>query len=400
MATAVGLVKDKPIELITDIPEQLPFVQGDNIRIRQVLLNLVSNAAKFTEQGHIGVSARTIRRGNRSEVVIAVFDTGPGIDQADQERIFEPFSQVDASPTRKTGGTGLGLSISRHLVELHGGVIWVESIPGEGSTFAFTLPFDPELQFTRSSTPIIMGIDHDPPALLQYRESLEAKGYRFHSLSRPDQATEVLRTLQPQAVVIDLLEEDMLLWKLLADLAAEIAQNPIPLLITELFEAKDHGLILPIQFWLPSSASEEMICASFACLPSSSAKPTVLAIEPEMENWARLRDAVESQDCAQLEQIESLDELKSRLDDGDPDGILIDLRSPDDFVYAIIAYLGEIGSALKFPALGILPESINEDNLAALQEITSSFKDNSYREREEHLHSLVQIITELLPHDV
>ncbi len=144
MSTAVGLVKDKPIELSVDVPSDLPKVYGDSIRIRQVLLNLVSNAAKFTAEGQIGVSARPIEGIGQKEVVIAVFDTGPGIEPSDQSKIFEPFSQVDASPTRKTGGTGLGLSICRHLVELHGGQIWVESTPGEGSTFAFTIPYQSE----------------------------------------------------------------------------------------------------------------------------------------------------------------------------------------------------------------------------------------------------------------
>lgn len=143
MSTAEGLVKGKPIELITDIPDELPKITADSIRLRQVLLNLVSNAVKFTERGQIGVSARTIDSGGRPEIVVAVFDTGPGIAPDDQRKLFEPFSQVDTSPTRKTGGTGLGLSICRHLVELHGGRIWVESVPGEGSTFAFTLPVEP-----------------------------------------------------------------------------------------------------------------------------------------------------------------------------------------------------------------------------------------------------------------
>jgi signal transduction histidine kinase len=143
MSTAIGLIKDKPIELVTDLPDDLPPIQGDSIRIRQVLLNLLSNAAKFTDRGQIGVSARLINQDETPQILVAVFDTGPGIEPEDQEKLFEPFSQVDASPTRKTGGTGLGLSICRHLVELHGGRIWVESTPGEGSTFVFTLPLQP-----------------------------------------------------------------------------------------------------------------------------------------------------------------------------------------------------------------------------------------------------------------
>ncbi|MGA9532303.1 MAG: ATP-binding protein [Anaerolineales bacterium] len=143
LSTAVGLVKDKPIELVTDIPEDLPTIQADRIRIRQVLLNLISNAAKFTEEGQIAVSARFLQTGTEPELLVAVADTGIGIARDDVDKLFEPFSQVDPSPTRKSGGSGLGLSIARHLVELHGGRIWVESTVGEGSTFVFTLPLAP-----------------------------------------------------------------------------------------------------------------------------------------------------------------------------------------------------------------------------------------------------------------
>lgn len=140
MTTATGLVKDKPIELVSNVPPGLPPVEGDKMRIRQVLLNLVSNAAKFTEQGEIAVSAVTMEMGGEPHVLIAVADTGIGIAPDDQEKLFVPFSQVDPSPTRKSGGSGLGLSIARHLVELHSGRIWVESEQGRGSTFAFTVP--------------------------------------------------------------------------------------------------------------------------------------------------------------------------------------------------------------------------------------------------------------------
>ncbi|NIS82863.1 MAG: PAS domain S-box protein [Anaerolineales bacterium] len=152
MSTAVGLVKDKPIRLVTEVPEDLPKIQADNIRVRQIMLNLVSNAAKFTMEGEIAVTARVVEDDVREMILVTVSDTGPGIDPENQKKLFEPFAMVDASPTRRTGGTGLGLSICHHLVELHGGNIWIDSVPGEGSTFAFTIPIEPHFPSTVTET--------------------------------------------------------------------------------------------------------------------------------------------------------------------------------------------------------------------------------------------------------
>jgi CheY-like chemotaxis protein len=127
--------------LLKDLPKDLPPVNVDPLRIRQVLLNLLSNAAKFTEEGSITVSAALQEADSETgpQILVRVTDTGPGISQEDQKKLFQPFTQVDASPTRKTGGSGLGLSISLHLIEMHGGMIDVESEPEKGSTFSFSL---------------------------------------------------------------------------------------------------------------------------------------------------------------------------------------------------------------------------------------------------------------------
>ena len=141
MSTTVGLVKDKHIQLKQDIAPHLPLMHIDPMKIRQVLLNLLSNAAKFTEEGSISISAMPqIGPTGEQEVLIRVIDTGPGIAPQDQLKLFQPFSQVDGSLTRKTGGSGLGLSICHHLIRLHGGRIGLKSKVGSGSTFYFTLP--------------------------------------------------------------------------------------------------------------------------------------------------------------------------------------------------------------------------------------------------------------------
>ena len=143
MSTTVGLVRDKPVVLKQEYDPDLPLLSIDPMKIRQVLLNLLSNAAKFTEEGSITLQACVQQVDDElSEVIVRVIDSGYGIAPEDQIRLFQPFSQVDGSLTRKTGGTGLGLSICHHLIRLHGGRIGLESEVGKGSTFYFTLPID------------------------------------------------------------------------------------------------------------------------------------------------------------------------------------------------------------------------------------------------------------------
>jgi signal transduction histidine kinase len=132
-----SLAAEKKLDLKAAVAPDLPPGHGDERRLSQVLLNLVGNAIKFTETGEVRVEVKVSDGAFR----VAVSDTGPGIALSDQARIFEEFHQVDSSSTRKKGGTGLGLSIAKRIVEMHGGRIWVESSPGKGSTFWFTLPF-------------------------------------------------------------------------------------------------------------------------------------------------------------------------------------------------------------------------------------------------------------------
>jgi signal transduction histidine kinase len=139
MANAAKFAKtyDKDhLELELDIAEGLPKIEADRTRLIQVLYNLVSNAIKFTSEGSVTVSLRQ----EVDALRVAVRDTGIGIDPAHADLVFEQFRQVDGSMTRKSGGTGLGLPITRHLVEMHGGDIWLESAPGEGTTFHVRLP--------------------------------------------------------------------------------------------------------------------------------------------------------------------------------------------------------------------------------------------------------------------
>lgn len=130
------LYESKNLHLEVDVPDTLPPLWCDQTRIREVLLNLISNAARFTEQGGVHVKAVV----ENDDLVVSIRDTGMGISEENQRKLFEPFQQADGSIRRKYGGTGLGLSISKGFVELHNGKMWVESRLGEGTTFYFRLP--------------------------------------------------------------------------------------------------------------------------------------------------------------------------------------------------------------------------------------------------------------------
>ena len=211
--TARSLVESRGLALHTEIEPDLPNLRVDPTRIRQVLFNLLNNAARFTEKGSVTVSVR--RRGQ--EVIFSVADTGVGIAPEDIPKIFQEFQQLDGSTRRRHGGAGLGLAISRNFVQLHGGRIWVESEVGKGSTFSFALP-------VQQPNMVITNISHSTQrsrtkptrkdkesVLLAVTRSLSAaglltryvQGVRVVTACDLEQAREAAREILPQAVVID-----------------------------------------------------------------------------------------------------------------------------------------------------------------------------------------------------
>ena len=129
--------KSRGLEIFVDLQENVPAVRGDGAQLGEVLQNLIDNALQYTPSGgKIEVKARS----SSHDVLFTVSDTGIGIPESDLERIFERFYRVDAARSREAGGTGLGLAIARHIVEAHGGRIWVESAIGQGSRFHFSIP--------------------------------------------------------------------------------------------------------------------------------------------------------------------------------------------------------------------------------------------------------------------
>jgi len=281
MSTVVGLVKDKPINLTRDIAPDLPTVRADPTKIRQILINLFSNAAKFTEQGSVGIKAfKQTGPNGKPEVMVQVTDTGPGIALEHQAKLFQPFSQVDDSLTRKTGGTGLGLSICRHLVEMHGGRIGLESHPGIGSTFFFTIPVQPsETQdLGGKNAKLVLVIDDERPIVQLYERYLTRHGYRVIGLSETHDAVRRAREVMPYAILLDVMMPGRDGWHVLQDLKSDPDTSSIPVIMCTILESQAKGESLGADGYLVKPILEEELVRTLSSLEKKPHTYTILGI--------------------------------------------------------------------------------------------------------------------------
>ena len=220
VVTAGPLLRQKGLSVQVDVEPGLPLLHVDRLRVRQVVLNLLANAARFTDKG--GVTVAIVCAAECVEV--SVRDTGRGIRPSELGSLFQPFRQLEASLTRGRGGTGLGLAISKRFVELHGGTIWARSagIPGQGSIFGFSLPMesrpaespsglrvDSSRRWETSATappPEVVVLDDDPAIRALFQRHLE--GYRVLNADTEAAALALATQRQPHAVITDLPDAD------------------------------------------------------------------------------------------------------------------------------------------------------------------------------------------------
>lgn len=246
------------VELVFDAVDGSLELETDESRLAQILRNLVSNALKFTERGHVRVSAAT----RDGEIVFEVEDTGIGIPRDEQERIFEEFAQVDGPLQRKHRGTGLGLCIARRLAELLGGDIRVESEVGRGSTFRVLIPSVHEEaramhqleERSRDIDPMrapILVVEDDRKSLFLYEKYLAGSGFQVLPARTIDEARAQLRRVRPAAVVLDVMLDGETSWQFLADMKSHEETRDIPILVVTVTNREQHARALGAdEFWL------------------------------------------------------------------------------------------------------------------------------------------------------
>jgi CheY-like chemotaxis protein len=224
-----SLFTSKNLYLTLNLQEPLPQVFCDQTRIRQVIINLLSNAGRFTAQGGVVIKGGL----EKDSLLISVTDTGPGISEEDQNRIFEPFQQLDNSIRRLYGGSGLGLTISKQFIELHGGKMWLESQRGKGTTFLFSLPLAPSLNQEEART-----------TQRARRSMIPGDEYGYSLRTRPSRAP--VPRLIPRLVVLEkeqslqrfftryLQDSEIIATQTLAEAAAALSLSPAQALVVNL----------------------------------------------------------------------------------------------------------------------------------------------------------------------
>jgi CheY-like chemotaxis protein len=331
---------DRGLTLTLDVPSDLPQVFGDPDRITQVITNLLSNAYKYTAEGGVTVLARQVE----NFLQVDVSDTGVGISAEDQEKLFSRFFRAEDDFVRAQSGTGLGLNITQSLVEMHEGRIWVESEPGVGSTFSFTLPL-PATQLgteipgdeqvaaplvaTPSSSPHILVVDDAPDIAHLFQYQLEKEGYRTTVVTQGSQVVEVTRQLHPDLITLDLvMDVDGL--TILQKLKADPETAGIPVVIVSVLPHPEEGLALGATDYLVKPLDEEELLTSVRRVLGKlddDSLPKILVVddEPDIVGW--LKHALTHHSyhvTAAYDGVQALEAVAADV----PDLILLDLKMP------------------------------------------------------------------------
>jgi signal transduction histidine kinase/CheY-like chemotaxis protein len=313
-----SLFEAKKLNLVRDIPETLPSLNGDRDRLIQVVINLVSNAVKFTDAGDIRCAVK--QQGN--DLIVSIQDSGIGIAPADQPKVFEKFKQVGDTLTDKPKGTGLGLPICKDIVEHHGGKIWVESELGRGSTFSFSLPLavvqasaEPgappapraidleslmrelreKVASTTSQRNSVLVVDDDPSIRSLLQQEFTEAGYTVRLAENGRQAVQLVRQEAPGLILLDVMMPEMNGFDVAAVLKNDPATMHIPIIILSIVEDKERGYRLGIDRYLTKPIDTESLFREVgALMEQGNSKKKVMVVDEDASTLRTLTDVLQT----------------------------------------------------------------------------------------------------------
>lgn len=388
--TISPLVANNYNELTVDLDDELSTVTTDRTKLKQVLLNLASNASKFTSDGEVTLAATLDTSGTRPCVVVDVTDTGVGIPQEKLESLFAPFTQADSSTTREYGGTGLGLTICKRFCELMGGEISVQSEVGVGSTFSVRIPIDSK-QVRDEVTPakiewseehgvphvgdaedtLVLVIDDDSDVHELMRRFLVSRGYQVISAYSGDQGIEYARKLDPDIITLDVMMPGRDGWSVLTELKSDDELAQIPIVIVSMINDRNIGYALGASEYLVKPIQRERLVDTLSRFRATSAEGTVLVVEDEDDTRDMVRRHLDRAGW-QVETAENGNVALEKLGDGlIPDVVVLDLMMPEVDGFEVAARMRQNPDWAEIPIVVLTAMDLTEADHAQLRDSVS-----------------------------
>jgi signal transduction histidine kinase/CheY-like chemotaxis protein len=369
------------VAFVVEEPAGLPPMETDEGKLSQVLRNLVSNALKFTERGEVRVSARDAGSGR---VAFTVRDTGIGIAPADQERIFEEFTQVESELQRRVKGTGLGLSIVRRYAAILGGEVTVESEPGKGSAFTVTIPAEhPEVSAmeelrTRStaldpSRQTILVLEDDRQTLFLYEKYLEGSGFQVLPARTVEEARAHLARTRPAAMVLDVMLEAETSWTFLSEVKGDPATADIPVLVVTVMDREQKARALGADEFYVKPMDREWLLRKLRTIAKKQPVERVLVIDDDEVSRYLVRKLLADTPYTVLEAPDGPEGIRMARET-EPQLILLDFVMP------------------KMTAFDVLDELKRDPRTRNIPVIVNTSKQLTAEERERLQHSTAAVL--------
>ena len=401
------LVERKNNRLEIDCPENIGSMQADRIKVRQCLLNLLSNASKFTERGVVTFSASREARNGADWLVFRVKDTGIGMTPEQMAKLFRAFTQADDSTSRRYGGTGLGLALTKKFCQMMGGDVSVASEPGKGSTFTIELPAiaaSPSGTITvtpaapaRASDCILI-IDDDPAVHQLLAEALRPEGYTLKFATNGKEGLRLAKELRPAVITLDVLMPDMDGWVVLALLKADAELAGIPVIMLTVRADQDFGFAMGVADYLQKPIERDRLVGVLKKYHQQRPNNHVLVVEddPAMrEMLVRMVGNKEWSVTAAENGLAALESITHR----QPSLILLDLRMPVMNGFEMIAELHKHEDWRKIPVVVVSAKELTAEDRQRLQGHVQKILQKGDFNREELMREVQQTVKLFLAGD-
>jgi adenylate cyclase len=375
--TARPLAEQNKNILAVECPRDLPAIEVDAMRLRQIILNLLSNACKFTKSGNIKLQVAMTLQGGQRFVEIAVIDTGIGMTAEQMSRLFEEFSQADASTARQYGGTGLGLAITRRLCQMMGGEVTVASEPGKGSTFTARLPLAAvrvadapaaragKVVAAEPGRDYVLVIDDDETARGLIADYLAQAGFNVITAADGAEGLRRAKEYHPIAITLDVIMPDIDGWTVLAALRGDPELADIPTIMATIVDEQRHGMTLGAVGYLSKPIDREKLVDLIARYRAPSGPTRVLVVEDDVSQRERIRSWLEPQNWLLIEAENGRIALE-RLSECVADVIILDLMMPEMDGFELVAEMQKHPAWSKIPVIVVTARDLTAEDHARL----------------------------------